>query len=53
MRRAFADRVAIPEGQVKEKMVRVADDSSDESNDEGAEAADGDAKDGWESMDED
>ena len=42
------------EGEVKERLVRIQDDSSDESDDEGgAEVAEGNADGGWESMDED
>lgn len=52
MRRAFADRVAPTEGEVKERLVRVADDDSE--SEEEPEAEDGKGGgDGWESMDED
>ncbi|KAH8648971.1 WD40-repeat-containing domain protein [Tricladium varicosporioides] len=53
VRRAFSDRVAPIEGEIKEKLVRVQDDSSDESDD-GEEPEGGNDKDGgWESMEED
>lgn len=54
MRRAFAGRVAPIEGEVKERLVRVENDSSDEESDDegGAEVANGNGE-GWESMDED
>ncbi|KAH6666583.1 WD40-repeat-containing domain protein [Halenospora varia] len=53
VRRAFSDRVAPIEGEIKEKLVRVQDDSSDESDD-GAEPEGGNDKEGgWESMEED
>jgi periodic tryptophan protein 1 len=55
VRRAFADRVAPVEGEVKERLVRVEDDdSSGESDDEPEpEGQGGKGRDGWESMDED
>lgn len=57
VRRAFADKVRTVEGEVKERLVAVEDDSSDESEAEGegeAETGDGNnGGDGWESMDED
>ncbi len=54
VRRAFANRVAPVEGEVKERLVGVADDSSD-SEDEGGVEPGGDGNNeanGWESMDE-
>ncbi|KAE8452195.1 hypothetical protein EG329_001662 [Mollisiaceae sp. DMI_Dod_QoI] len=57
VRRAFADRVAPVEGEIKERLVGVEDDSSESEEDEGgAETGDGHAEadeKGWESMDED
>ncbi|KAG0650787.1 putative WD repeat-containing [Hyphodiscus hymeniophilus] len=57
VRRAFAGRVGLAEGEVKERLVGVENDSSDESEDEGeAEVETGDGNnggEGWESMDED
>lgn len=54
MRRAFADRVAPAEGEIKERLVRVENDDS-ESEDEGIPEPEGgnNAGEGWESMDED
>ncbi|KAI9770173.1 MAG: hypothetical protein M1835_006599 [Candelina submexicana] len=55
VRRAFADRVAPAEGEVKERLIAVEEDSSD-SEDEGGKEPGGEeaaAQDGWESMDED
>lgn len=55
MRRAFSNRVAPAEGEIKERLVGVeADDSESDSEEgeEGGEAEDGE-KAGWESMDED
>jgi periodic tryptophan protein 1 len=52
VRRAFADRVAPVEGEVKERLVGVESDSS-ESEDEGIPEAEGKTGDGWESMEED
>ena len=56
MRRAFASRVAPVEGEIKERLVRVEDDSSEEESDDGGaevEGATGNGAEGWESMDED
>jgi periodic tryptophan protein 1 len=52
VRRAFADRVAPAEGEIKERLVRVESDSS-ESEDEGIPEPEGNGGEGWESMDED
>tara|TARA_R110002060_G_scaffold18027_13_gene24926 strand:+ start:440 stop:601 length:162 start_codon:yes stop_codon:yes gene_type:complete len=53
VRRAFADRVAPVDGEIKERLVGVQNDSSDSESDDGA-AETGDGKgEGWESMDED
>jgi periodic tryptophan protein 1 len=54
VRRIFADKVGVPrdgDGEVKERLVGVEEESSDESS-EGEEPADGD-HDGWEDEDED
>ena len=55
MRRAFSGKVTLAEGDVKERLVSVQNDSSDGESDEegGAEVGDGHGQDGWESMDED
>jgi periodic tryptophan protein 1 len=57
VRRAFASRVAPVEGEIKERLVGVEDDSSESDEEEGgAETGEGDAageEKGWESMDED
>jgi periodic tryptophan protein 1 len=48
--------VAPVEGEIKERLVGVADDSSDESEDEGGveiEGGEPTTGEGWESMDED
>ncbi|KAI9784784.1 MAG: hypothetical protein M1839_001514 [Geoglossum umbratile] len=57
VRRAFAHRVAPAEGEMKERLVGLEEDSSDD-EDDGAEVGEGGKeeatdKDGWESMDED
>ena len=55
MRRAFAGKVAPVNGELKERLVGVEDDSSDEESDGeegGADVANGNGE-GWESMDED
>ncbi|KAF8866442.1 WD40 repeat-like protein [Acephala macrosclerotiorum] len=58
VRRAFADRVAPVEGEIKERLVGVEDDSSESEDEEGGAetgepgAEEGEEK-GWESMDED
>ncbi len=55
VRRAFANRVAPVEGEVRERLIAVEEDSSD-SEDEGGEEPGGEVvatQDGWESMDED
>jgi periodic tryptophan protein 1 len=54
VRRAFADRVAPVEGEIKERLVGINEDSS-ESEDEGEDGGveTGEANAGWESMDED
>ena len=51
VRRTFAGRVAIPDGEVKERFVGVAEDISESDEDE--EAIDDEKVAGWESMDED
>lgn len=59
MRRAFADRVAPVEGEIKERLVGVGSDDSDSEDESGEEGGEGEGKgqskggDGWESMDED
>jgi periodic tryptophan protein 1 len=58
VRRAFSERVAPVEGEIKEKLVGVENDSSSESEDGGEdEGPEGGAETaenaGWESMDED
>jgi periodic tryptophan protein 1 len=58
VRRTFAGRVAMPEGDVKERLVGVAEDNSDSDDDDEEEEENGiehgeDRADGWESMDED
>jgi len=57
VRRAFADRVAPVDGEIKERLVGIENDSS-ESEDEGGAAlgeedGEGNAEQGWESMEED
>lgn len=57
VRRVFSNRMKMPEGEVKERLVRLNQDNSDEDSDDdgddgGVETA-GAAADGWESMDED
>jgi periodic tryptophan protein 1 len=51
VREAFATRVKMPEGEVKERMVRIEDD--DEVEEEEAEAEENGGEGGWESMEED
>lgn len=55
MRRAFASRVAPVEGEIKERLVGVGEDSSESEEEEEEEggAETGQANAGWESMDED
>ncbi|RDW77093.1 WD40 repeat-like protein [Coleophoma cylindrospora] len=53
VRRAFSNRVAPAEGEVKERLVRVEENDSESDSDEGEEDGDGEDKTGWESMDED
>jgi periodic tryptophan protein 1 len=55
VRRTFAGRQAMPDGEVKERLVGVAEDSSDSEEDEEDKGNDiGEEKgDGWESMGED
>lgn len=54
VRRAFADRVAPVDGEIKERLVGVQNDSSDsESDDDAVETGGANAGEGWESMDED
>jgi periodic tryptophan protein 1 len=53
VRRAFASRVAPVEGEIKERLVGVGEDSSEsEEEDGGVETGEANAG-GWESMDED
>ncbi|KAG9248540.1 WD40-repeat-containing domain protein [Calycina marina] len=52
VRRAFADRVAPIEGEMKERLVGVQNDSED-SDDGGAEVGENGGGEGWESMEED
>ena len=53
VRRAFADRLTPVDGEIKERLVGVEDDSS-ESEDEGEGEGQGEQGNaGWESMDED
>jgi len=52
VRKAFAHRVAPVEGEIKERLVAVEEDSSDSDDDDEAEEGEQDGK-GWESMDED
>ena len=54
MRRAFASRIVPVEGEIKERLVRVGDDSSESEEEEGGvETGEGNGAEGWESMDED
>ena len=57
VRRAFADRVAPVEGEIKERLVGVENDSSESEDEGGAELGEedgeGNAERGWESMEED
>ncbi|EHL03374.1 putative Uncharacterized WD repeat-containing protein C17D11.16 [Glarea lozoyensis 74030] len=54
VRRAFADRVTPVEGEIKERLVRVRDESDDdESGDDEPEEGNEKSGEGWESMDED
>ena len=55
VRRTFAGRVTLPDGEVKERFVGVADDQGDsEEEEEADEVENGEEKaQGWESMDED
>jgi periodic tryptophan protein 1 len=58
VRRTFAGRVAMPNGEVKERFVGVAEDNSesdddDDDDDENGIKHDADRAEGWESMDED
>jgi len=55
VRRTFAGRVAMPDGDVKERFVGVAEanSDSDDDDDENGIEHDEDRADGWESMDED
>jgi len=53
VRRAFADRVALVEGEVKERLVGVGDDSSESEEEEEGGVETEEANAGWESMDED
>ena len=53
VRRAFSDRVAPVEGEIKERLVGVQNDSSDSEDDGEAEGGAGNGGDGWESMEED
>jgi periodic tryptophan protein 1 len=55
VRRAFAGKVTPTEDDIKERLVGVQNDSSDEESDDegGADVANGNGEGGWESMDED
>lgn len=54
VRRAFADRVAPVEGEIKERLVGVDNDSSESESDGEVETGEANnAGEGWESMDED
>ncbi|PMD24782.1 WD40 repeat-like protein [Hyaloscypha hepaticicola] len=56
VRKAFASRVAPVEGEIKERLVGIGEDSSESEEEEeegGAETGEGNGGDGWESMDED
>ena len=55
VRRAFANRMAPLDGEIRERLVGVDDDSSDSEDEGGIEPGgdDGREGDGWESMDED
>jgi periodic tryptophan protein 1 len=55
VRRAFASRVAPVEGEIKERLVGIGEDSSESEEDEegGVETGEGKGAEGWESMDED
>ncbi|KAF2099639.1 transducin family protein [Rhizodiscina lignyota] len=55
VRRTFADRLGQPSSEVKERLVGIADDSSESEEDGGPEVegeGEEDDKDGWESMEE-
>jgi periodic tryptophan protein 1 len=55
VRRTFARRVAMPDGDVKERFVGVAEGNSDSDDDDDENGGEDDKNraDGWESMDED
>lgn len=57
VRRTFASRLPALEGEVPERITALAEDSGESSDEDGEEPAEGEeagnAKDGWESMDED
>jgi periodic tryptophan protein 1 len=53
IRKAFAHRVKPVDGEVKERLVGVEEDSSESEDDDGPEEADEGKGGGWESMDED
>ncbi|KAE9381399.1 WD40 repeat-like protein [Stipitochalara longipes BDJ] len=54
VRRAFASRVAPVEGEIKERLVGVGEDSSESEEEEGGvETGEANGGEGWESMDED
>jgi periodic tryptophan protein 1 len=53
IRKAFAHRVKPVEGEVKERLVGVEEDSSEDEDDDGPEEPDEGKGGGWESMDED
>jgi periodic tryptophan protein 1 len=53
VRRAFANRVAPVEGEIKERLVGVDEDSSDDEEEGGDEPGGDKGEKGWESMDED
>lgn len=52
VRRAFADRVAPVEGEIKERLVGVQNDSSESEDDGEAEGGEGNGGEGWESMED-
>lgn len=52
VRRAFSNKVSLPEGDVEERLVGVDEDSSDDEEEGGVEPG-GEKEPGWESMDED
>ncbi|CAL3964260.1 unnamed protein product [Diplocarpon coronariae] len=53
VRRAFADKVTPVQGEIKERLVGVDNDSSESESGEEPEAGENNGGEGWESMDED